>query len=114
MRECQRSLGAAGFELNCQTDSPPARVEEAEPDQPKFGWQQKATRKLEKKFIDEVVWPRLDNTGRALLRSQHGPLVSAPFTALPTSRVTRIRSAFPSSPVQAYAFALHLSMRTCR
>ena len=43
--------------------------------QPKFGWQQKPTRKLEKKFIDEVVWQdwttpvlsrRLESHGRAL------------------------------------------------
>ena len=36
MRECQRLLGAAGFELNCLSDSPPARVEEPEPNQPKL------------------------------------------------------------------------------
>ena len=89
VRECQR-VSRCLLGLVELSDSLPAREEEPEPNQPKFGWQQKATKKLEKKFIDEVVWPGLDNASRALLRSQHGPLASALFTALPTSRVTRV------------------------
>ena len=32
-----------------------------EPDQPKMGWQQNATRQTENKFIHEEVWPGLDD-----------------------------------------------------
>ena len=116
VRECQRSLVAVGFEMPSWvelSDSPPTREEDPEPNQPKFGWQQKATRMLEKNFIDEVVWPGLDNASRALFRSQHGPLASAVFTALPTSRVTRV-DAQPFRLLLCRRLPLPLSMRTCR
>ena len=48
-----------------------------------------ATRMVEQSFVHTQVWPGLNGPTRALLRSQHGPLASAPFTALPTSRVTK-------------------------
>ena len=54
------------------------------------GWQQRATKKLEEQFKDEVVWPTLNDSSRALFMSQHGPLASAPFTALPTSKATKV------------------------
>ena len=64
----------------------------------------RTTRKLVERFIRGEVWLALDDTQRALLRSQHGPLASAPFTALPPSRVTRI--AQPFTPyVQTLALA---------
>ena len=47
VRECQRSLAAVGFEMPSWvelSDSPPTREEDPEPNQPKFGWQQKARR----------------------------------------------------------------------
>ena len=71
-------------------DTPPRREEEPEPSQPKMGWQQRASRKLEAKFIHDSVWPALDDSARALIRSQRGPLASAPLTALPTSKATRL------------------------
>ena len=55
----------------------PERAEEAEPNQPKFGWQQCASRSLETKFLNERVWPWMTDAERALLRSQRGPLASA-------------------------------------
>ena len=70
---------------------------------------------LEKNFIDEVVWPGLDNASRALFRSQHGPLASALFTALPTSRVTRVDAQpFRLLLCRRPNLPLLLSMRTCR
>ena len=50
---------------------------------PRVGWQRKAVRQVEQKFIHE---------GRALLRSQRGPLASSPLTANPTSRMTRMEA----------------------
>ena len=118
VRECQRSLAAVGFEMPSWvelSDSPPTREEDPEPNQPKFGWQQKATRMLEKNFTDEVEWPGLDNASRALLRSQHGPLAFALFTALPTSRVTRMDAQpFRLLLCRRMHLPLPLSMRTCR
>ena len=102
VRECELS------------DSPPTREEDPEPNQPKFGWQQKATRMLEKNFIDEVVWPGLDNASRALFRSHHGPLAFAVFTAFPTSRVRVDAQPFRLLLCRRLHLPLPLSMRTCR
>ena len=94
---------------------PPERVAEPEPNQPKFGWQQKATRKLEQQFVREEVWPELGDPARALLRSQHGPLASAPLTALPTSRATRIDAQpFRLLLCRRLHLPLPLTQRTCR
>ena len=59
---------------------------EPEPNQPKFGWQQKANQQLQQQHIREEVWLELGDPARALLWSQHGPLASALLTVLPTSR----------------------------
>ena len=93
VRACEQSLVTAGLEIPSWrelAETPPERVAEPEPNQPKFGWQQKATQQLQQQYIREEVWPELGDPARALLRSQHGPLASAPLTALPTSRATRI------------------------
>ena len=88
-----------------------SRDEEPEPNQPKFCWQQRATRKLQEQFKDEVVWPALNDSSRALLRSQHGPFTSAP-PDLESNRGGR--STFPSSPVQAFCTLPLPFLRTCR
>ena len=62
---------------------PLPREQDPEPSQPKAGWQQRATEKLEQKFVREEVWPVLSDSTRTMMRLQHGPLVSAPLTALP-------------------------------
>ena len=83
----------AGFDVPSWNDlSLPRPVEEAElePNQPKFGWQQQASKQMEKKFVSDHFWPRFDNAQRALMRFQCGPLVLASLTALPASRATRI------------------------
>ena len=94
-------------------DSPPPREEEPERTQHQVGWQQRASRKLEKFLREE--WPGLSNSSRALLRSQHGPLASAPLTALPTSKATRV----DAQPFRVFLcrrlhLPLPLSMRACR
>ena len=86
VRECQQSLEGAGLNIPSWrelAESHPVREAEPEPNQPKFGRQQKATRKLEQQFVREAVWPGLGDPTKALFRSQHGPLASAPLTAMP-------------------------------
>ena len=63
---------------------------------PNPDWQQRATEKLEQKFVREEVWPALSDRTRALMRSQHGPLASAPLTA-PTSKAIRLEPSRPAS-----------------
>ena len=41
-----------------------------EPNQPKVGWQRQAVKQVEQAFIQNEVWPTLDDSARAL-RSQH-------------------------------------------
>ena len=75
--QCQRQLTDAGLVIppwEELANTPPERVEEPEPSQPKMGWQQRASRKLEDRFINDTVWPALTDSARALVRSQHGPL----------------------------------------
>ena len=109
---------AAGLEVPSWHDlSFPRVVElvELEPNQPKYGWQQQASRFLEKKFVADLLWPRWDNSQRALMRSQHGPLASVALTALPTSRATRIDAQpFRLLLCRRLHLPLTLSHRTCR
>ena len=118
VRACARCLVEAGFDMVSWDElsrAPPTFQEDPEPNQPKVGWQQKATRKLEERFIQDEVWPALDDTQRALLQSQHGPLASSPFTAVPTSRVTRMDAQpFRLLMCRRLHLPLPLSLRTCR
>ena len=118
VRQCRQAVLDAGLEVpqwQVLADSPPPRDDEPEPTLPKVGWQQQATKKLEQKFIREEVWPALGDSARALVRSQRGPLASAPLTSLPTSRATRL----DAQPFRVFLcrrlhLPLPLSMRTCR
>ena len=94
------------------SESPPVLEVDPEPNQPKVGWQRQA---VEQAFIQNEAWPTLDDSARALMRSQHGPLASAPFTVLPASRVMRIEGqSFRLLLCRRLRFPLHLSLRTCR
>ena len=70
---------------------------------------------MEAKFFHDSVWPALNDSARAFIRSQCGPLASAPLTALPTSKATRLD---PQPFRLLWCRRLHthlpLSMRTCR
>ena len=114
VRSCQQELADANLEMPSWTElseSPPVVNEESEPNQPKVGWQQKATRQTEHKFIRDEVWPGLDDSHRAHFRSQHGPLASAPFKALPT-RVDA--QPFRILLCRRLHLPLPLTLRTCR
>ena len=65
---------------------------EAEPHEPKTGWQQKATQKLREQFHQVSCWPSLTDAEKAMMHSQHGPLASSVATAVPTNRTTRFES----------------------
>ena len=116
--QCQRQLTDAGLVIppwEELANTPPERVEEPEPSQPKMGWQQRASRKLEDRFINDTVWPALTDSARALVRSQHGPLASAPLTVLPTSKATRLDpQPFRFLLCRRLHLPLPLSMRTCQ
>ena len=118
VRTCQQRLVDAGLEMPTWmelSESPPVLDADPEPSQPKVGWQQSAVRQTEHKFVHEEVLPGWDDPRRALLRSQHGPLASAPFTALPTSRVTRIDAQpFRLLMCRRLHLPLPLTLRTCR
>ena len=52
------------------------------------GWQRGAPQHVEERFRTDIVWPRLDPPGQALLRSQSGPMPGVPFCCLPISMAT--------------------------
>ena len=97
--QCQRQLTDAGLVIPSWEElanTPPERVEEPEPSQPKVGWQQQASRKLEDTFIHDEVWPALTDSAPASSR----PVAARPFGVCTTHSFTTCP--FP------------LSMRTCR
>ena len=118
VRHCREVLAEANFHPPGWRDLAvvvPDRVEDVEPNQPKFGWQQCASRSLETKHLNERVWPGMLDAERALLRSQRGPLASAAVTALPTSRATRMDGQpFRILLLRRLRLPLPLSSRTCR
>ena len=88
-----RAVGRSGLDVPSRrsfADTPPVLEPEADPTEPKRGWQHRAARCLEERHLRRQVWPTLTDPTRAFLRSQQGPLASAALTALPTSRATRI------------------------
>ena len=88
VRECQQTLIDAGFEAPTwdvlSVDSPQETEVGGEPSQPKRGWQQKATCPVDEGFASQFT-AKLGEVDQALMRSQRGPLASAPYTALPTT-----------------------------
>ena len=93
VRQCKQAVLDACLEIphwQEWADSPFPREHQPEPSQ-EAGWQQRATEKLEQKFVCEEVWLVLSDSTRALLWSWHGPLVAAPLIAFPT-KATRLEA----------------------
>ena len=65
---------------------PQVGEEGQEPTLPRHGWQKRAHKCLEDKFVSDEVWPSLSDADRAMVRSQRGPFAAAPFVDLPTCR----------------------------
>ena len=68
---------------------PDAEDSVSEPRVPRHGWQCKAMRPVNERFLEGVVQPRLLDASRALLRSQSGPFASLPFTSFPSALYAR-------------------------
>ena len=118
VRVCQQTLIDAGFEAPpwdvLSADSLQETEADGEPSQPKRGWQQKATRPVDEGFAAQFT-SELGEVDQALTRSQHGPLASAPYTALPTSRHARIDSqSFRLLLCRRLRLPIPLCSRTCR
>ena len=64
---------------------PDAEDSVSEPGVPRHGWQCKAMRPVNERFLEGVVQPRFLDASRALLRSQSGPFASLPFTSFPSA-----------------------------
>ena len=110
-------LAEAGLQLPpwLELSESPLSWSDPEPNQPKVCWQRQAVKQVEQPFIQNEVWPTLDDSARALMRSQHGPLASAPFTVLPTSRVVRTEAqSFRFLLCRRLRFPIPLSLRTFR
>ena len=86
-----------------------------EPGVPRHGWQRKAMRPVNERFIEGVVVLRLLGASRALLRSQSGPFSSLPFTSFPYAP----HACFDPQPFRVLLLRrlwlpLPLSSRSCR
>ena len=88
---------------------------EQEISRPKHGWQKFASVTIQNVHRETVVWPTLSPAEQAMVRSQSGPVASVPFTAMPTSRVTRIASdLFRVLLLRRLRSPLPLCVRSCR
>ena len=80
VRTCAQTLTEAEYEVPRWTSLVREEVvfaEEPEPHEPKIGRQQQAVKNLHQKFHQEVFWPGLTDTAKALMHSQHGPCFSS-------------------------------------
>ena len=113
------NLVATGFtppsweELSRSTLEAPAPADD-EPNQPRAGWQAVASRVVESSFLN-VVLPTLSDPDIALLKSQGGPLASAPFVSFPRSRATRLEpQVLKVLFLRRLRLPLPLTARVCR
>ena len=87
---------------------------EVEPNQPRHGWQSQAARELESCSL-HAIREVLPIPQQALLRSQGGPLASAPFVCMPVDRVFRIDSQpFRILLLRRLRMPLSLTVHSCR
>ena len=94
---------------NCQI-SPKSSTRSRSPTSPRWGGNRRQPNRAQVHPRRSVAW-----AGRALFRSQHGPLASVPFTALPTSRATRMDAQpFRILLCRRLHLELLLTLRTCR
>ena len=92
----------------------PPNAEDADPNQPRVGWQASASRLVESSFL-EALRPTLSNAEGALPRSQGGPLASAPFDSFPMRRFARLEpQVLRVLFLRRLRLPLPLSARACR
>ena len=117
----QASLEEAGFVSPAWLDLVSGRAEAeleqgefVEPNQPRVGWQSKAASEVESRSLEGVM-DLLHDPQKALLRSQGGPLASAPFVAMPVDRMFRIESQpFRILLMRRLRQPLPLTIHSCR
>ena len=115
---CQRSVEADGFVCPSWEDLATGEVsafpeEDEDPNQPRAGWQSKAARKVEARSFARLLSTLMDP--QKALRSQGGPLSSAPFISMPIDRVSRIDSqSFRLLFLRRLRQPLPLTVRSCR
>ena len=86
-RECRRGAGSR------KGARPPLREpEEQEPGGIRRGWQHEAASRVERRYREVEILPRLSDSEKASLRSQSGPGAAAALSAVPSSDVFRISS----------------------
>ena len=96
-------------------EEPEPSRENAEPGQPRKGWQKRATEPVEVRHLRCSVRPQLTDTEAALLRSQAGPMASAALTAIPSKKEFRLaRQPFCILLLRRLRFPFPLSARSCR
>ena len=94
---------------------PQVGEEGQEPTLPRHGWQKRAHKCLEDKFVSEEVWPSLSDADRAMAQSHQGPFAAAPFVALPTCRHSKFDpQVFRVLLRRRLRLPLPLSSRSCR
>ena len=114
------SVRDAGFTLPSWDDLATGTAEEeaqhgeVEPNQPRQGWQSRAAREVESRGL-HAIREALPIPQQALLRSQGGPLASAPFVCMPVHRVFRIDSQhFRILLLRRLRMPLPLTVHSCR
>ena len=117
----QASLEEAGFVSPVWSDVASGRAqaeqdheEFVEPNHTTVGWQSKAAREVESRSFEGVM-DLLHDPQKALLRSQVGPLASAPFVAMQVDRMCRIESqSFRILHLRRLRQPLPLTEHSCR
>ena len=114
--DCAASLSREGFNPppweDLLLEEPEPSRENAEPGQPRKGWQKRATEPVEVRHLRRSVSPQLTDTEAALLRSQAGPMASAALTAIPSTRLAP--QPFRILLLRRLRLPLPLSARSCR
>ena len=86
VRRCAHSLTDAGFEPPSWSEL--SNRQEVLLQKIQSPTNQKATKCLHRKFMEEQHWMTLTDAGKALMHSQRGALASAVFMTMPTNRMT--------------------------
>ena len=86
-----------------------------EPWDPHRGWQHEAASRMESWWMHEFVFPRMDESARALVLSQGGAGAGLALRACPTCRLTRLEPQhFRVLLLRRLQLPLPLSMHSCR
>ena len=80
---------------------------------PRVGWQRPASSRLERQCASEM-WPEFNQTERALMLSQTGPMCGEPFTCFPSTKERFDPQSFRLLLLRRLHLPLPLTARRCR